>query len=214
MFCPQCGSNQSDELKFCKTCGANLQAVRMAVTARGEDGEKFDWSKTWVAEMFMSESERKRRNELVERQRGITPEVKRYNEIKAGVIVACVGLGVMIFLNIFMQGIILSGQNPPGDNEILRRIWISGIIPFFVGLALIINGLFVSKRQAEAARRSALQPAPETTSDAPDSLKASQPYTLRPADTSEIIPPDFSVTDSTTRHLNVPAPKRQDADNS
>lgn len=211
MYCPQCGSNQSEELKFCKTCGANLQAVRLAVSARS--GEKFDWSKTWVAEMFLSEAERDKRKEELERQRGITPEVKRYNEVKGGVITACVGLGVMIFLNVFMQGIILSGQNAPGDNEILSRIWIAGIIPFFVGLALIINGLFVSKRQAEAARRFALQSAPDTTNDSPDSLKASKAYTLRPADTSEIIPPDFSVTDSTTRHLNVRAPKRQDADN-
>ncbi|HYY99819.1 MAG TPA: zinc ribbon domain-containing protein [Pyrinomonadaceae bacterium] len=213
MFCPQCGSSQSDELKFCKTCGANLNAVRMAIAARDE-GDKFDWSKTWVAEMFLSEAERKRRNEELERQRGITPEVKRYNEIKAGVIVACVGLGVMIFLNVFMEGIILSGQPSPSDAEILRRVWVSGVIPFLVGLALIINGLFVSKRQAEAARRSSLHAAPDPTSETPDSLRAPQPHTLRPADTSEIIPPDFSVTDSTTRHLNVPAPnKLRDTDN-
>jgi hypothetical protein len=198
-------------LKFCKTCGANLHAVRLAVVARGE-GEKFDWSKTWVAEMFLSEAERNRRNEEVERQRGITPEVKRYNEIKAGVITACVGLGVMIFLYVFMQGIILSGQNSPGDDEILRRVWISGIIPFFVGLALIINGLFVSKRQAEVARRS-MHTAPDSLNQSPDPLKAAQPNSLRPADTSEIIPPDFSVTDSTTRHLNIPAPKLRDTDN-
>jgi len=208
MFCPQCGSSQSDELKFCKTCGANLQAVRLAVAARGE-GEKFDWGKTWVAEMFLSEAERKRRNEELERQRGITPEVKRYNEIKAGVITACVGLGVMIFLGIFMEGIVRSGQNSPGDAEILSRVWVSGVIPFFVGLALIINGLFVSKRQAEVARHS-MRVAPDSLNQSPDALKASQPNSLRPADTSEIIPPDFSVTDSTTRHLNIPAPGLQD----
>jgi hypothetical protein len=213
MFCPQCGTSQSDELKFCKTCGANLQAVRLAAASR-EDADKFDWSKTWVAEMFMSESERKRRNEAVERQRGITPEVKRYTEIKAGVIVASIGLGAMIFLSIFMQGIILSGQPSPGDAEILSRIWIAGIIPFFIGLALIVNGLFVSKRQAEAARRSALNSVSDTLNNAPDSLKPAQPHSLRPADTSEIIPPNFSVTDSTTRHLQVPAPKLRDTDNS
>ncbi|MDT7602427.1 MAG: Double zinc ribbon, partial [Acidobacteriota bacterium] len=49
MFCPQCGANQSDDLKFCNLCGANLQAVRHAVATR-ETGEKFDWSKTWMAE--------------------------------------------------------------------------------------------------------------------------------------------------------------------
>jgi hypothetical protein len=165
--------------------------------------------------MFMSEAERERRKEELERQRGITPEVKRYNEIKGGVITACVGLGVMIFLNVFMNGIILSGQNSPGDNEILSRVWIAGIIPFLIGLALIINGLFVSKRQAEAARRVSLNPAPDYANETPDSLhRPAQPQALRPADTSEIIPPDFSVTDNTTRHLKVPAPKLQDTDNS
>src|ERR1044071_5712289 len=210
MFCPQCGSTQSDELRFCKSCGANLQAVRMAVASRDDAADKFDWSKTWVAEMFLSESERKRRNEAIERQRGITPEVKRYTEIKAGVIVASVGLGVMIFLNIFLEGVIRSGQPSASDAEILSRIWISGIIPFFVGLALIINGLFVSKRQTEAARRAALQSAPDAAGETPDSLKPAQPHTLRPADTSEIIPPNFSVTDSTTRHLNARVNKLQD----
>lgn len=215
MFCPQCGSTQSDELKFCKTCGANLQAVRAAVAVRGEDADKFDWSKTWVAEMFMSESERKRRNEAIERQRGITPEVKRYTEIKAGVIVAAVGLGLMIFLNIFLQGVILSGQPDASEAEIISRIWIAGIIPFLVGLALIVNGLFVSKRQVEAARRASLDSAPDLQNDAPDSLRpAQQPHTLRPADTSEIIPPNFSVTDSTTRHLGAHVNKVRDTDNS
>jgi hypothetical protein len=211
MFCPQCGLTQSDEMKFCKACGANLQAVRLAAASR-EDADKFDWSKTWVAEMFLSESERKRRNEALERQRGITPEVKRYNEIKAGVITSCVGIGVMIFLAVFMQGIILSGQNSPGDNEILSRIWVSGVIPFFVGLALIINGLFVSKRQAEAARRSIrADPNPSDNRVTTNSLdEPALPRSLRPADDSGFIPPDFSVTDSTTRHLNVPAPKLQD----
>jgi hypothetical protein len=212
MFCPQCGSTQSDELKFCKTCGANLQAVRLAAASRSEDADKFDWSKTWVAEMFMSESERKRRNEAVERQRGITPEVKRYTEIKAGVIVASIGLGVMIFLNNFLEGVIRSGQPSASDAEILSRVWISGIIPFLVGLALIINGLFVSKRQVEAARRAALQSAPDNAGDAPNSLNPAQPNALRPADTSEIIPPDFSVTDNTTRHLNTRVNKLQDTD--
>src|SRR5438067_296750 len=160
MFCPKCGTNQADDLKFCKTCGANLQAVRLAVEAR-DAGEKFDWGKTWVAEMFLSEGERKRREEELERLRGITPEVKRYTEIKGGVITAFVGLALMIFLSIFMEGIIRGGKIPPDAAEIISRLWIAGVFPFFVGLGLMINGIFVSKRQAEAARR-----AQHATSDA------------------------------------------------
>src|ERR1044071_2866352 len=216
MFCPQCGSSQSDELKFCKTCGANLQAVRFAVAAGGGEAGKFDWSKTWVAEMFMSEAERERRKEEYERERGITPEVKRYNEIKAGVITSAVGLGVMIFLAVFMEGIIEGGKVPHDTAEILSRIWIAGIIPFLVGLSIVVNGIFVSKRQVEAARR-ALKSDPRTQpeSASTNSLEEpSRPRSLNPADTNEFTPQGFSVTDSTTRHLNVPAAKRQDADNS
>jgi hypothetical protein len=43
-------------------------------------------------------------NREIERRQGITPEVKRYNEIKAGVIVSSAGIGLSIFLFIFMQG--------------------------------------------------------------------------------------------------------------
>src|SRR4051794_26173166 len=121
MFCPQCGLSQTDDLKFCKTCGANLHAVRQVVATRETD-ESFDWGKTWVAEMFLSEAERKKRNRQLERQQGITAEVRRYTEIKAGVIVSFVGIALMIFLNFFMQGIINSGQSPASDAAILSRI--------------------------------------------------------------------------------------------
>jgi len=205
MFCPKCGANQSDELRFCKTCGANLYAVRQVVDTREAD-EKFDWSKTWVAEMFLSEAERKRRAAELEIQRGITPEVKRYNEIKGGVITACVGLALMIFLYVFMDGIIRGGNVPPDAAEIISRIWVAGVIPLFVGIGLLINGVFVSKRQAEIARRA--------WQSGPDALaKGADAHALRSADTSEFIPSDFSVTEGTTKHLSTPAPKPSDTTN-
>src|ERR1043165_7022726 len=111
MFCPQCGSNQSDEQKFCNKCGANLYAVRQVVATRETD-EKFDWSKTWVAEMFLSQDEQAKRKLEVEKKLGITPEVKRANEVKAGVITSCAGLALMVFLYVFMPGIILGANIP------------------------------------------------------------------------------------------------------
>ena len=200
MFCPQCGSTQNDELKFCKSCGVNLDAVRQAAAMR-DPSEKFDWSRTWVAEMFLSESERKRRNEQIERERGITPEIKRYTEIKAGVITSSVGVGLMIFLYALMQGIILSGHNPPGDAAILGRIWIAGVIPFLVGVALILNGVFVSKRLVSIAMRE--QQSKENI------LKSGEKTPALPAaDTAEFIPPKFGVTEGTTKHLSNPGQKQ------
>lgn len=193
MFCPRCGSNQNEELKFCKVCGANLYAVRQVVDKR-ETEETFDWSKTWVAEMFQSSEEAVKRQQALELARGLTPEVKRYNEIKAGVITGSVGLALMIFLFIFMQGVILGTEIRPGTAEILSRLWVAGIIPIFIGLALIFNGVFVSKKLLESKRR-----APKSTSELPGT--EAEPPALRPANTTQFVPANFSVTEDTTQHL-------------
>jgi hypothetical protein len=199
MFCPQCGNKQSEELKFCNLCGANLYAVRQVVSTR-EPEEKFDWSKTWVAEMFMSEAERNRRTAELELRSGVTPETKRYKEIKAGVITSFVGVGVMIFLWVIGMAIYRVQPQDP-DVEIIRSVWVAGVIPFMVGLALIFNGLFVSKQMVKLQKRA--------LGVAPDQLPqgAEQPA-LKSADTSEFIPTGFSVTEGTTKHLSIPEQKQ------
>jgi hypothetical protein len=203
MFCPQCGSTQPDDLRFCKSCGANLQALRQIMATRETD-EKFDWSKTWVAEMFMSSEEAVKRAAEIERLQGKTPEVKRRNEIKAGVITGSVGLGLMLLLLVLMEGIIASGRVSEAAAAILSRLWIVGIIPLLVGVALIVNGVFVSKRSdAESAHRA--------DTDEPEAIKT--PDFLPPADTSQFSGVPFSVTDQTTRHLEEPVPARRKAAN-
>jgi hypothetical protein len=194
MICPRCNSNQSDEIKFCTSCGANLQAVREAVAAP-EASNKFDWGNTWVAEMFMSGQAQELRKLEMERRMGVTPEIKRYNEIKAGVITSSVGVGLAIFLFVFMQGLIGAGVAPHAAS-ILGSLWIAGVIPFLVGIALMLNGLVVSKRMVEIQRREINQ----RKANALDAETATQ-RSLRPADTNEFVPPGFSVTDQTTRHL-------------
>ena len=189
MVCPRCASNQSDEIKFCTFCGANLQAVREAIDR--EPGKKFDWGDTWLAEMFRSGQAAELQKLEMERRLGITPEVKRYNEIKAGVIVSSVGIGLTIFLFVFMQGI--AGNVAPDAARVITRLWVAGVIPFMVGLALIVNGLVVSKKIVAALER---DQKPTNSLDA-----GASPRGLRAADTSEFIPANLSVTDQTTRHL-------------
>lgn len=190
MLCPRCGSNQSDEVRFCTSCGGNLHALREALESR-DAGKKFDWSDTWVAEMFMSGEAAKRLRFEKERQAGITPTMKRYNEIKAGVITSSVGVGIAIFLFVFMQGLL--GNVSPQTGEILSRLWIAGVIPFFVGVGLMINGLVVSKRLAEIQERELKRPgALEGELDQ---------RALPPAEAGEFVPARFSVTEGTTRHL-------------
>ena len=201
MWCPRCGSSQRDwsrtqdvleELKFCRECGANLYAVRQLVD-KPEVDEKFDWNKTGVAEMLQSSEEAVRRQQALEIARGLTPEVKRYNEIKGGIITGSVGVALMIFLYVFMQGIIIGGKVPNDTAEILSRIWVAGVIPVFVGLALIFNGVFISKKALASSKR-----APNSTSK----LTGDETPALRSANTAEFLPANFSVTENTTRHLN------------
>ena len=194
MFCPQCGSNQSDELKFCKSCGTNMESVRTAVVTR-DAGGKFDWNKTWIAEMMLSHEEVARRTAEMKRLRGITPETNRRNEIKAGVITGSVGVGLMITIFMVMQGIILGGFVSQAVAEILSRVWIAGIIPIFVGAALIVNGVFISKK----GQGSEVHETDAGMQELPGRDKADF---LPPAGTNQLgssIP--FSVTDETTQHL-------------
>ena len=199
MFCPQCGINQSEDLKFCKSCGANLHAVRQAVTTR-EPGEKIEWSKSW--------GELKRRQ--MELELYLSPEEKRYKEIKAGVITSCVGIAGMIFLYILMQGIILGGNIPPAAAEILSRVWVAGVIPFFVGIGLLINGVVVSKKLVELANREPQQR--ETARILKSTGKNKENASLSSSEWYEADSPQPSVTENTTRQLKDDAIRVPSAD--
>src|SRR5262245_5785143 len=199
MFCPGCGLQVSEDLKFCRQCGANLHGAREGMVSRST-GEKFDWSKTWVADMFLTEEER-------ERRRGVTAEEKRLNEIKGGVITSFVGVGVMIFLRLFLE--VVAKQKSPSDAEILRSVWMAGIIPFVVGVGIIFNGLFISRRIVKLKEQQAQQAMP--ISPAPAALPAKTTDQLV-ANAAQ--PAAAGVTEDTTAHLPEPvaAPLRRKID--
>jgi hypothetical protein len=166
----------------------------MQTVATREPGEKFDWNKTWVTEMFLSADEKKIRKAKLEQQRGITPEIKRHHEIKAGVILSSVGIALGIFLFVFMGGLIASGKVTPEAAEILSRLWVAGVIPLFVGLALIANGAIVSKKLVEAASRG--------SQGIQDLEEGATRRSLGPAATNEVPASPFSVTEDSTKQLD------------
>lgn len=199
IYCPVCATAATDDVKFCKKCGANLRGVAEALQSRNPDA-RFDWSRTWVADMLLTDDERARRRAAADipgrPQDLVAAELKQVadlqNEIKGGIITMFVGVGLAIFLFVFL-GAIASVQTDPKAALILSRIWIAGVIPFFVGLGILANAFFVSRRFSEHRQnllRSVLAPNPaifaepaRTTGELP-ALEA---------------PP--SVTEQTTRHL-------------
>jgi hypothetical protein len=191
MFCPGCAIQVTDDTKFCKNCGANLRGVREAMLSRAE---KFDWSRTWVAEMLLSQEEQ-------ERRRGVTPEKKYHDTMKAGVITTFVGLGAMIFFYYFL--IPVANAESGNDAEIIRRVWLVGVVPFLIGIAILFNGLVFGRREIkleEERRRSLPQP-----TQGPAQIEAAPTNDL-------LISPQYGVTEDTTAHLpdSVNPPSRQE----
>jgi hypothetical protein len=196
IYCPSCGTEASDQTKYCTKCGVNLRRVKGALGKGGAGVRKGDdWQSFWVEEKRSRSEARKKK----------TPEEKRLEEIKAGVITSSVGFGLMVFLNLLFSAIASTIEGPEGN--ILRSLWAVGLIPFMIGLGIIFNSLFVSKRIVELKRqqdrRDQLAPlfsAPETSPVA-RLVEPSQPPIS-----------DFSVTENTTTKLREPvaAPSPRD----
>ena len=200
MYCPSCGTEASDQTKYCVKCGVNLRRVK-GVMGKGGAGSR-EGNEAWgEAHKERGEERRKRADE----RRKKTPEEKRFNEIKAGVIVSSVGFGLMVFLSLLFNAIASTMSEP--EANILRSLWAVGLVPFMIGLGILFNGLFISKRivnlkrqQDQADRQSPLFSAPNTSPVARLIEPAQSPI------------PDFSITETTTTKLREPvsAPSPRD----
>ncbi|HZF39403.1 MAG TPA: hypothetical protein VE715_11290 [Blastocatellia bacterium] len=202
MFCPGCSLHVNDDLKFCRQCGANLHNVRDAMSR--STGEKFDWSKTWWADMIYAPEELERRRGITPEEKRLSEEKKRLNEIKGGVITGLVGVGVMICFYFFFGAV----AKQAGDGaEIVRNLWLLGIIPTLIGAGLLINGFFISRRLAPLSEQ--LARAAMSTPLAPiaqPSIQAGQAGALEAKTTDQLIvdaaqSAGASVTEDPTAYL-------------
>ena len=200
MYCPSCGTEVSDQTKYCTKCGVNLRRVRGVLGKGGASVNKGeDLAPFWL-------EARRARNEARKKK---TPEVKRLEEIKAGVITSSVGFGLMVFLSLLFNAIASTIEGPEGN--ILRSLWAVGLIPFMIGLGILFNGLFVSKRIVELKRQQERKEQQSPLFSAPHTLDTSPVARLVEPSQSPIS--DFSVTETTTTKLREPvaAPSPRDA---
>jgi len=171
MFCPKCGTQTVEGMRFCKMCGLNLTPVGQIVT-----GQLPTPATTGPAPASVWEQ-------------------KRLGELRKGIATACAGIGLMIFFLLFF-----------------RRLGFAaiGAIPFFIGIAHILNAYFFYSPETVPFRK--LERHYSETADRPGTGQpsAQQPVAglppphSQPYQSPQYPPPEYrgSVTEGTTRRLS------------
>jgi hypothetical protein len=151
--------------------------------------------------MARIEERRKRQDE----RRKKTPEEKRLNEMKAGVITSSAGFGMMVFLKLLFEAIASTMDGP--EANILRSLWAVGLVPFMIGVGFLFNGFFISKRIVELKRQQEQLDQQQSLFSAPNTSPVA-----RLIEQAQSPVPDFSVSETTTTKLREPvsAPSPRD----
>ena len=229
MFCPQCGTESlSDELKFCRSCGANLKVIGKAVTlseaiARSDSvpNKIKDLVKSFKIEKVTEEVSRamdKMNQELMQsstekpakpprqKRKEKTPEERREDHLVKGTIKFFSGIGLSIFLY-FMAGALV-GKLPPAVldgvpinlDPFVQMAWLVGAIPVFSGLGHMIAGLLIRRKNAPVEE--ATEPMREIESAQGSTLRIEAPhFNDEVTQVAEQRMPPASVTDRTTNIL-------------
>ena len=198
MYCPQCGTETNDQIKFCKRCGTSLQIVQTLLTKGAPSmNPSFDpreWQRM-VLEEYREKAAKKNKK---------SPEQKRLEEIKSGVITTAIGFGSMILLYFLLGAVAIN--EPASDALVLRNVWLVGLVPFLIGLSILFNGIFISKKIVALKNNEErdFYNLPLFSADPTPVSKLSEGI-LTPA-------ADFSVTESTTTKLREPEPINKSRD--
>ena len=164
MYCPNCAAEENQPKQFCRNCGTDLRGVRSALekpdtltasgaSARNEIGRAVALK---INELETSRDlSRVAENVLPQISKFLeSPEEKRLRGIRNGVINAAVGLGIFLLFGIVGKAALLFPA-------------LAGIIPFLIGLGLIINGFYftIPRPRSFVEPNSAPNPAPIITKE-------------------------------------------------
>ena len=216
MYCPQCGTESSEGLQYCRSCGANLKVIGKAVSlseaiARSDRGPlpkikemmknlklehvSDDISKAldqMNKEIARSSDDPKPRKVIGRRTK--TAEQRREKHLTSGAVSFFSGIGLAIFLYFLTGALVLKlpadvvARIPFEIEPVVRMLWLVGLMPVLSGVGHIVAGLLVRPDPLEP-----LEPAkPQLDSRPQLDLRDAQPI-VRAA--------PVSVTERTTNLL-------------
>src|ERR1700730_9270338 len=193
MYCPTCGSEERQISQYCRACGTDLRVVRKglerpdtitasAVSAREQISQVMAEK---IRQMESSDDLKKVAEDVLPQIEKFleSPEERRLRRVRAGVIVAAVGLGATVIT--FFMAMMKSDMFP--------FLGLS-LITFMIGLGFILNGMVFTVPPKEI---------PNRLSGPAGHLPLDQLSEAQPVSNSSAGRPlsAGSVTEHTTQHL-------------
>jgi hypothetical protein len=232
MYCPQCGTESKSDLKYCRSCGANLKVIGKAVTlseaiARSDSvpAKIKDLVKNLKLEKVTEEVSRamdKMNQEIVrssdERpqksrwRKEKTPEQRRERHLVKGTIKLFWGGGLSIFLYFLSHALVL--KLPPDTianipfeiDPVVRVLWLIGLIPMLSGVGHIIAGLTIRSEPTIQAQP-AIQAEPQREIEFPEQspLRIGQEISTdkQPEDEATVTTPRWPPSSVPDRTTNI-----------
>jgi len=201
MYCPSCGSEERQLSQYCRACGTDLRVVRRgleqpdSITASAVSARE-QISQAMAEKIRQMESSRDLKqvaeDVLPQIEKFLeSPEEKRLRRIRAGVITGLAGLGAALV--IFLASL---------ESHDLIPFIALGLIPFFVGLGIVINGLVFTVPRKSLADRSEDAESQRRLEEAHAAKRLSATsHTTNDLPNPDVIAARPSVTEHTTHHL-------------
>lgn len=179
MYCPQCATPNVDDVKFCRSCGRELESVALALSGKPAKPAKADADK----------AEPKSAQDWMEKQ------IEGVSGITRGSILLTVSFLIAGLMALFM---------PASFDAPWILIWIVffGWMAVWGGIEMAygISGLLEAKSRLRLMRRTGETSAADATTQ--ELLRGSEPPQLANAPAAFSPAPRVSVTEGTTRHLD------------
>lgn len=192
MFCPSCGFEERESNQFCRACGTNLRPVRSALERGDQITESASSAREEIGRAVAAKiTQMRSAKDLARVAEEVLPEIEKFLEspeekklrrVRAGTTIAAIGAGATIAFSI-IAALVDSGL------AILAGM---GLVCFFIGLSLLVNGLLFTVPKKTFSDKS-------EDAERQRRLDAQTP-------TNELVLPESnevfsSVTENTTRQL-------------
>ena len=177
MYCPQCATANGPDVKFCRSCGAGLEAVALAISKPTK--KKLD----------------RKTSEPTTAQEWLEQRIKGMSGIIRGSILMMVSLLLTIPFHLFL---------PPTFDAPWILIWVVffGWMTVWGGIEVAygLSALLEAKSQLRLLGMTGKETIVEANQH--DALMAGQPFAIHDQRTNFTSPSTTSVTEGTTRQLN------------